>query len=135
MSRQIIMPMHANPRATLFGGHALALIDEAAAITVATVMGHSDAVTKLMSEVEFKAPAFVGDIIEIDSKVLAIGRTSITVDCIIRNVSSQKEVVCVDKIVFVCVHRDGTPKPHGVDVMKIDQSLVRVKESSNDVRK
>lgn len=130
MSRQIIMPMHANPRGTLFGGHALALIDEAAVITVATVIGHSDVVTKLMSEVEFKAPAYVGDIIEIDSKLLAIGRTSIIVDCIIRNVSTQKEIVCVDRIVFVCVNSDGTPKPHGVDITKIDKSLVRIKEKS-----
>src|SRR5436190_1414617 len=82
------------------------------AIVSATVVGHADIVTKLMSEVNFKAPGYVGDMIELDAKVISVGKTSITVDCAVRNMTSGKEILKVDKVVYVSIYKDGSPKPH-----------------------
>lgn len=119
------MPPHTNHRGTLFGGMALAWIDEETAITVARVLGHADIVTKAMAAIEFKAPGRVGDIIQLDSKVIDVGETSITVDCSIRNISTGKEIVKVDKIVYVSVTSEGKRCVHGLTFDKIDPNLIR----------
>lgn len=125
MSYRIVMPPHTNHRGTLFGGMALAWIDEETAITVARVLGNADIVTKAMAAIEFKSPGHVGDIIELDSKVVDVGETSVTVDCSIRNVSTGKEIVKVDKVVYVSVTSDGKRNPHGLTLDKVDPNLIR----------
>lgn len=120
------MPPHTNHRGTLFGGMALAWIDEETAIVVATALGHADIVTKAMSAVEFKSPGYVGDIVELDAKVIEVGQTSITVDCVLRNVSTGREIVKVDKVVYVSIDKDGKRTPHNLTIDAIDQSLRRV---------
>ena len=66
-----------------------------------------------MSTVNFMNPAFQGDIVEIGTEVISIGRTSITLSCSLRNKTTQKDIVLVDKIVFVAVDEQGIPTPHG----------------------
>lgn len=111
-SRKIVMPNNLNGASTLFGGQALAWIDEEAAVFAACQMGTTSLVTKLMSQVDFKAPAHLGDIIEIGCDVVGIGTTSLSVSCVMRNKTTQQEILSVDKIVFVSVDSNGRPTPH-----------------------
>lgn len=111
-SRKIIMPCHLNGASTLFGGQALAWVDEEAAVFAACQMGTSRIVTKLMSQVDFKAPAHLGDIIEIGCAVVHVGNTSLSVNCVVRNKTTQQEILLVDKIVFVSLDENGHPTPH-----------------------
>lgn len=111
-TRKIIMPANLNGASTLFGGQALAWVDEEAAIFAACQMGTTRLVTKLMSQVDFKAPARLGDIIEIGCSVVHVGTTSLTVSCTMRNKTTQQEILTVDKIVFVAVDENGRPTPH-----------------------
>ena len=111
-SRKIIMPAHLNGASTLFGGQALAWIDEEAAVFAACQMGTTSLVTKVMNQIDFKAPAHCGDIIEIGCDVVAVGTTSLTVSCVMRNKTTQQEILSVDKIVFVSVDENGRPTPH-----------------------
>lgn len=111
-SRKIIMPCNLNGASTLFGGQALAWIDEEAAVFAACQMGTTRLVTKLMTEVNFMAPAVLGDIIEIGCDVTHVGTTSIHVSCIMRNKTTQKEILSVKQIVFVSVDENGRPTPH-----------------------
>ena len=111
-SRRIIKPSNLNGASTLFGGQALAWIDEEAAIFAACQMNTTSLVTKLMSQVDFKAPAHLGDIIEIGCDVVSVGTTSLTVSCVMRNKTTQQEILSVDKIVFVAVDENGRPIPH-----------------------
>lgn len=112
-TRKMIMPAHLNGAGTLFGGQALAWIDEEAAIFAACQLGTSKIVTKAMSNIDFQSPARQGDIIEIGTEVVGFGRTSITVRCNIRNKTTQKDIVSVDRIVFVHVDDNGLSVPHG----------------------
>jgi acyl-CoA thioesterase YciA len=112
-TRKIISPPDLNAANTLFGGRALAWIDEEAAIFAICESHYKKIVTKYMSEVDFHNPAHLGEIIEIGTELVAYGRTSITVACKIRNMSTQQDIVSVNKIVFVCLDEAGIPTPHG----------------------
>ena len=69
-------------------------------------------VTKVMSEVNFISSANQGDIIEIGCDLISFGTTSITIKCVIRNKDTQRLITVIDKIVFVAIDENGTPKPH-----------------------
>ena len=114
-TRKLIMPAQLNGAGTLFGGQALAWIDEESAIYAACQLGgRTNIVTKAMSAIDFKSPARLNEMIEIGTDLVQLGRTSITVSCVIRNKTTHEEIVRVDRIVFVLVDEHGTPIPHGV---------------------
>lgn len=118
-TRKIISPSDLNAANTLFGGRALAWIDEEAAIFSMVESRFKRIVTKFMSEIDFHHPARLGDVIEIGTELVGYGRTSITVSCKIRNMSTLEDIVSINKIVFVCLDENGSPTPHG-RIMKTD---------------
>lgn len=111
-TRKLVSPPDLNPNNTLFGGQLLRWIDEESAIYAMCKLGSNHVVTKYMSEINFINPAFKGDIIEIGSEVIEIGRTSITLRCEVRVKDTEVIVIRIDKIVFVHVDQNGRPKPH-----------------------
>jgi len=113
-SRKLVKPHDLNSRGTLFGGILLGWIDEEAAIFVMGQLKTKSVVTKYMSEINFISSAQNGDIVEIGMEVVSIGRTSITVRCVVRNKITQVEIIRIEKIVFVHVDAYGKPVPHGI---------------------
>lgn len=77
--RTMLLPKDTNGSGSIFGGVILSQIDLAGAATARTVACHRF-VTVAMKEVQFLAPAFVGDEISYWGKVIRVGTTSITVD-------------------------------------------------------
>lgn len=81
----MMMPRDTNRHGTIFGGVLLSNIDLAGAIAaqreVLTRGGNPKAsfVTVAMNRVEFKEPVFVGDVVRFQTRIVRIGRTSITV--------------------------------------------------------
>ena len=76
-------------------------------------------VTKYISEINFVSSAKQGDVIEIGMEFVAIGRTSFTMKCLVRNLFTQKTIISIDEIVFVRVDNDEKPKPHGLTIEDI----------------
>lgn len=76
--RVVMMPKDTNAYGTIFGGVILSYIDQAAAVE-AKQHGASFIVTVAMREVVFHAPVQVGDLVSFYTKLVRIGRTSITV--------------------------------------------------------
>ena len=113
-SRNMIMPAHLNGAGTLFGGQALAWIDEESAVFASCQLQSRMLVTKYMGEIDFKAPGRLGDIVEIGTELVSLGRTSITLRCVMRNKTTQENILVIDKIVFVNIDENGIPVPHGV---------------------
>ena len=113
-TRRVVMYSHLNSAGVLFGGQALAWIDEEAAIFASCQMNTTRIVTKKMSEVEFTSPGQLGEILAIGAEVVRVGRTSITVTCEIRNLTTDQPVVHVDEIVFVALDENNLPTPHGI---------------------
>lgn len=76
--REVMLPKDTNALGSIFGGHILSLIDLAAGQAARSV-NPKRYVTKVMREVEFIAPVYVGDAVSFYAEVLKVGRTSITI--------------------------------------------------------
>ena len=76
--RVIMMPKDTNAHGTIFGGVILSYIDQAAAVE-ARRHGASFIVTVAMREVVFHAPVYVGDLVSFYTRLVKVGKTSITV--------------------------------------------------------
>lgn len=113
-TRKLVKPEDLNARGTLFGGQLLKWIDEEAAIFAICRLGTTSIVTKLISEINFIQTAKTGDIVEIGVDVVRFGTTSITLCCDVRNKNTKQSIIKIDKIVFVSVDENGTPKPHNI---------------------
>lgn len=120
-SRKLIKPGDLNARNTLFGGALLRWIDEEAGIYAMTKLDSKEVVTKYMSEINFISSARQGDVIEIGLGFRAIGRTSISFSCEVRNIFTKQTIIKIDNIVFVHVDKDGKSKPHGktIDTLEL----------------
>ncbi len=109
-------------------------IDEEAAIYAIVQLGNQNVVTKLISEVNFVSSAKQSDIIELGITATAFGRTSITMRCVVRNKITHKNILTIDRMVFVNIGADGKPAAHGKTEItysheRIDQAL---QESSKE---
>lgn len=113
-SRRLIKPEDLNPRGTLFGGRLMQWIDEEAAIFAICQLETENIVTKLISEINFVSPGFPGNVVEIGLEVVKLGRTSITLKCVVRNKNTGNDIVTVDTLVFVSVGVDGKSRAHGI---------------------
>jgi acyl-CoA thioesterase YciA len=112
LTRKLVQPGDLNARGTLFGGRLLAWVDEEAAIFAGIECRHSKVVTKSISAINFIAPAHQGDVIEIGVALKRVGRTSVTLEVQVRNLVTQKVIVNIDEMVFVCVDEEGRPQRH-----------------------
>ena len=113
LTRKLVTPADLNPRGTLHGGQLLKWIDEEGGIHAGIEMNTSLIVTKMMSEIDFKFPVILGDVIEIGMQTLDIGKTSCTLTCEVRSLHADKVVLTIDRIVYVRVNKYGLPKGHG----------------------
>lgn len=112
-TRKMVAAKDLNATGSLFGGQMLAWIDEEAYIFASSELETPAVVTRSMSEIHFLASARQGDIVEIGTAAVAFGRTSITVECDVRNLRTQQSITRVERIVLVRVDGDGKPVPHG----------------------
>ena len=107
------MPNDLNYANALFGGRALEWIDEEAAIYAICQLETNCLVTKHIGEISFESPAIQGDIVEFGLATKKVGRTSITVTCLVRNKATKKTICLADDIVFVVVDPvSRLPIPH-----------------------
>jgi acyl-CoA thioesterase YciA len=112
--RVIMMPKDTNARGTIFGGVILSYIDQAAAIE-AHKQSSKKFVTKAMNAVEFVAPVHLGDVVSFYTRVIRLGRTSVSVRVDVEAERSQgpqgKHFVKVTEAEVVCVAVDPRGRP------------------------
>ena len=77
-TRVILLPKDTNAHGTIFGGVILSQIDLAAAVE-ARRYTLKKMVTVAMKEVEFHEPVYVGDVVSFYTRLLRLGKTSISV--------------------------------------------------------
>ncbi len=112
-TRKWVKPEDLNPNETLYGGRLLEWIDEEAALYTIIQLENRRIVTKYISEINFNSSARQGDIIEIGMEVIKFGKSSITLNCVVRNKMTRETILTVDSIIMVNLGKDGKPKPHG----------------------
>ena len=110
---ELVMPNHTNHHGTLFGGHALGLMDHAGWVA-ATRCARRTMVTVASDRVEFKVPVHAGQLVELVARVSRVGRTSVTVgvDMYAEDVASgRRRLATSGSFVFVAIDDDGNPTP------------------------
>jgi acyl-CoA hydrolase len=117
VTSHLVMSADLNAAHTLFGGRLAAWVDEAAAMFVMEELKTHMIVTKKISEIVFMQPARLGDVLEFLLKVKNVGKTSFTVECIVRaraiNPQDMLRVIMNCEVVFVKINKEGRPEDHG----------------------
>lgn len=112
--RVVLMPKDTNAHGTIFGGVILSYIDLAAAVEVRKHTSKKF-VTVAMREVVFVAPVFVGDIVSFYTRLVRIGRTSITIMVTVEadrvDEPGNKVRVTEAEVVYVAIDQDRRPVP------------------------
>jgi acyl-CoA thioesterase YciA len=112
-TRKWVKPEDLNANGSLFGGKLLSWIDEEAALYTIIQFENNKVVTKYMSEINFMSSAKQGDIVEIGMEVVKFGKSSIILNCEVRNKMTQETIITIDNITMVNLGEDGKPKLHG----------------------
>jgi acyl-CoA thioesterase YciA len=113
----IMMPRDVNPHGSIFGGVILSYIDQAGAIGavrgVVEAGGQAPAVvTVAINRVEFKQPVLVGDVVRFLTRVVRIGRTSVTMHVAVESLrGAQTLQVTEAELVYVGVDLTQPGRP------------------------
>lgn len=112
-----MMPRDTNPNGTIFGGVILSYLDQAGAVgarkeIVRTGGAAPTLVTVAMNKVEFHEPVLVGDVVRYLTRLVKIGRTSITMHVSVEAERAMQTVVRVTEaeIVYVSIE-PGSRRP------------------------
>jgi acyl-CoA thioesterase YciA len=112
--RMVMMPRDTNWMGSIFGGHILSLIDQAAG-QHARGIARRKFVTKIMREVNFIAPVYVGDCVSFYCDTVKVGTSSVTIRCdveALRGIDTPETIsVTSAEIVMVSVDDKGKPMP------------------------
>ncbi len=107
-----VMPDMQNIRGDLFGGHLMALVDQAAAVAAIRHAG-GPAVTASIDRVDFRERIPVGALVTCEATVDYVGRSSmdITVEVYSERVSTgERRHTHTAHVVFVAINDEGKPK-------------------------
>lgn len=111
-SQRIVMYEHLNSAGILFGGRAMSWIDEEAIIFAADLLETINIATLKISEIKFEHPAKLGDILLLGTRLSKVGKSTITIECEIRNKTTDKVIVHVEEVVIVALDENKRPRPH-----------------------
>lgn len=106
----LIRPSHINHYGRLFGGQLLYWIDELAGIVA---IRHSGAIvtTAAVDNLQFRAPAYEGDLIVLQGQVTYVGRTSmeVRVDTFTESLNGNRQMINRAYIDMVAIDGEGKP--------------------------
>lgn len=106
----LIRPAHINPYGRLFGAQLLKWIDEVAGIVA---VRHANAIvtTAAIDNLQFKEPAYAGEMVVLLGRVTYVGRTSmeIRVDTYREALDGTRRLINTAYIDMVAINNDGAP--------------------------
>ena len=106
----LVCPAHINHYGRLFGGHLLKWIDELAGIVAIRHCG-TTVTTAAIDNLQFKAPAYNGDMIVLKGWITYVGRTSmeVRVDTYREALDGTREIINRAYIDMVAIDSQGQP--------------------------
>src|SRR6478752_4467610 len=110
---EIVFPEQTNHYGTLFGGQALALMDKAAFVA-ASRYSRRTVVTASSEKIDFHVPVRQGQLVELVARVVATGRTSMTVEVEMFSedlLSSARQLGTRGRFILVALDANGKPTP------------------------
>lgn len=118
---EMVFPTQTNHHGTLFGGHALELMDKSAFIT-ASRYARKTMVTVSSERIDFKKPVKQGFLVEVIGRIVKHGKTSVSVDVELygENLLSGERHLCAHgNFVLVSVDQDNKPSPLDLHVHEV----------------
>jgi acyl-CoA hydrolase len=106
----VVRQEHLNQYGSLFGGHLLQVIDELAFVVCAKSYPGRNFVTRALNDVEFHAPARLGDVLEMSGYLERVGRSSchVRVQVYVAETRQGRRRLTFDgEVVMVCVDDQG----------------------------
>ena len=115
----VMMPRDTSPHGTIFGGVILSYIDQAGAIGARREVARAGGplpflVTVAINRVEFHKPVLVGDVVRFLTRLVRIGRTSITMQITVE-VDRAAQILQVTEAEVVYVGIDATSPERRAD--------------------
>jgi len=110
---EIVFPEQTNHYGTLFGGQALALMDKAAFVA-ASRYSRRTVVTASSEKIDFHVPVRQGQLVELVARVVATGRTSMTVEVEMFSedlLSGARQLGTRGRFILVALDANGKPTP------------------------
>jgi acyl-CoA hydrolase len=119
-----VFPQDLNYADTLFGGKVMAEMDIAGVKVVRRALygtGAEGAVTASVDRIDFKKPAFLGDLITMIAEIKTLGKSSLQIKISVSRESQQGfiEDICAANFTFVAM-KDKRPFPHGLSFDKLE---------------
>ncbi len=110
---ELVFPKDSNFLGSAFGGFVLSLMDKVASVAA---VRHSKraVVTARMDGVDFHVPIKVGDAVALHARVVAVGRSSMTVRVDVYReqlTSGEQQLATNGTFVFVALDEEGQPTP------------------------
>ncbi len=107
---QILMPSHINGSGRLFGGQLVEWIDVVAAV-VARRHSEHNVTTAAIDNLQFKAGAFMNNILVLVGRITYVGNTSmeVRVDTYVEDLNGVRKVVNRAYLVMVALDEKGAP--------------------------
>lgn len=109
----LVFPNQTNHIGTLFGGHALAMMDKAASIA-AHRYARRTVVTASIEHTDFVTPVYEGELVEVSAHVVKTGRTSLVVEVELwaeALLSGERRLCTRGKVNMVALDESGKPTP------------------------
>jgi acyl-CoA hydrolase len=110
---QLVFPEDANTHGTLFGGKAVAIMDEVGAIAAMRACRKA-VVTASIDRLDFKEPIRVGEFVEVVARIVKVGRTSLGVAVELwaeEPASGRRRLSTAGTFTFVAIDEAGKPTP------------------------
>jgi acyl-CoA hydrolase len=119
-----VFPQDLNYADTLFGGKVMAEMDIAGVKVVRRALygtGAEGSVTASVDRIDFKKPAFLGDLITMIAEIKTLGKSSLQIKISVSRESQQGfiEDICAANFTFVAM-KDKRPFPHGLSFDKLE---------------
>jgi acyl-CoA hydrolase len=111
VTRYLVMPQHANPYGTVFGGVIMEWIDMVASMAAQRHCG-MDVVTASIDSLAFENPVHIGDQVVLTASVNYVGRTSmeVGVKVVVENLTTGQQCIATRAyLTFVAVDKNHRP--------------------------
>lgn len=121
----LVQPAHLNGGNRLFGGILLNWIDEVAAIVAMRHAGVKTVTTAAVDGLDFKAGAYLNDLIVLVGYVIYTGRTSmeVRVDTYVENTDGMRRIINRANIILVAI--DENDKPTAIPQLEPENDFQR----------
>lgn len=112
VTQHMVMSEHLNPNHHIFGGQLLAWLDTDVYLHCTNRLRYKSMVTVSMNNVYFKAPGYLGDIIQIYARIKEVRRSSVTAEGKAVAYDPEKQTsreIIACEVTYVAVAPNGRP--------------------------